>query len=98
MRPDHVFLKEMDSLLRGRERGVVPSLIAEELGDCGLPGAAMTRCETELDAVRAALAWAREGDLLLLTTHAQRDQVIELLESLAREGWRPGAPIAASRD
>ena len=45
---------------------------------------------SEMDAVRAALAWARSGDVLLLTTHAERDAVIALLERLAQRGWTPG--------
>ena len=60
----------------------------------GAPEAAFVRCESELEAVRAALEWAREGDLLILTTHAQRDQVIGLLEGLRKVGWKPGEPVA----
>ena len=44
-----------------------------------------------MEAVRQALAWAREGDLLLLTVHADRDSVLRYLQRLVAEGWTPGA-------
>ena len=96
MAPDRVFIKEMEIYLRGRETGVVPAMIEAELRRVGAPGDALARCPSELEAVRAALAWAREGDLLLLTTHAQRDQVIALVQRLAAEDWRPGSSIEPS--
>jgi UDP-N-acetylmuramyl tripeptide synthase len=93
MAPDHVFIKEMEVYLRGREPGVIPKMIAGELLRCGAKDAALSHWPSELEAVRAAIEWAREGDLLLLTTHAQRDEVIALLSRLASEGWGPGRPI-----
>jgi cyanophycin synthetase len=92
--PDRVFIKEMDVYLRGRERGVVPAMIDAELRLSGAPAGAIVHFGTELEAVRAAFAWAETGDVLLLTTHAQRDEVIALVERLAAEGWRPGQAIA----
>src|SRR5206468_3630913 len=55
MAPDRVFIKEMESFLRGRERGVVPALIAAELHAAGASPDSLVRCESELEAVRAAL-------------------------------------------
>jgi hypothetical protein len=43
----------------------------------------VSRHERELDAVRAALAWAKPGDLILLTVHEHRGDVIGLLDELA---------------
>jgi cyanophycin synthetase len=96
MAPDHVFIKEMEVYLRGRERGVVPAMIAAELIGSGAAPDALSEWPSELDAVRAALAWARQGDLLLLTAHAQRDEVIALVERLQSENWTPGQPIELS--
>jgi UDP-N-acetylmuramyl tripeptide synthase len=90
MRPDRVFIKEMASFLRGRERGVVTGLIEDELRRRGASADSLVRCDSELEAVRAALVWSREADLLLLTIHAQRDEVIALLDRLAARGWKPG--------
>jgi UDP-N-acetylmuramyl tripeptide synthase len=93
MRPDHVFVKEMERLLRGRAAGEVPAILAAEFAAAGLPAERLSRHADELDAVRAALAWARPGDVLLLPTHAERAAVIALLEALAAAGWRPGAAL-----
>jgi hypothetical protein len=93
MRPDHVFIKEMEVYLRGREHGVIPATIEAELRASGASDGVLSRWTSELDAIRAALEWAREGDLLLLTTHAQRDEVIDLMKRLEAEGWAPGRPL-----
>lgn len=90
LRPDRVFVKEMEIYLRGRSLGVVPAMIDAELRACGAAAEQLEHHGSELAAVRAALAWAREGDLLLLTTHAQRDEVLALMASLASRGWRAG--------
>src|SRR6185436_1355168 len=91
--PDHVFIKEMEVFLRGREFGVVPAMIDAELRRAGARDGALTHWPSELAAVRAALEWSRAGDLLLLTTHAQRTEVTGLLQQLADSGWTPGAPL-----
>ena len=93
MRPDHVFIKEMEIYLRGREREVIPALIERELVQCGARPAGLSRWPSEMEAVRAALEWAKDEDLLLLTTHADRDEVIALLERLVSDGWTPGRPL-----
>lgn len=95
MRPDRVFVKEMTIYLRGREPGAVPALLEAEFRAAGAKPGALVRCASELEAVRAALAWAGDGDLLLLTTHAERDAVLALLARLEREGWRAGRPLPA---
>jgi UDP-N-acetylmuramyl tripeptide synthase len=93
MHPDRVFVKEMEIYLRGREKGVVPELLLDELRAIGAQDSQLERFDDELAAVRAALAWAQEGDLLLLTTHAERDGVTALLRALQTGGWRPGMAL-----
>jgi len=88
--PARVFIKELATFLRGREPGAVPAVIASELGRLGLDGAACSRHADELAAVRAALEWSRAGDVLVLTTHAERDAVTALLRELVARAWRPG--------
>ena len=88
--PERVFIKEMESFLRGREPGVVPALLESEMLSLGAASDALSRHATELDAARAALQWAREGDLLLLMTHAQRDEVVGLIERLKDSQWTAG--------
>lgn len=93
MRPERVFIKEMEVYLRGREPGVIPALLASEFAECGASAGQLSHHSSELVAVRAALEWAAAGDLLLLTSHAERDAVIALLERLASADWRPGAAL-----
>jgi len=79
--PDRVVVKELPTLLRGREAGEITALLESELRKAGAPEEAVNCCETELAAVEDALAWARPGDLLLLLLHAERGAVLELLEA-----------------
>lgn len=90
LRPDRIVLKDMERYLRGRRLGEVTGIMADELARLGVPAAAVSRPGTELAAVRDALAWAREGDLLLLTVHQDRPQVFALIERLRAAGWRAG--------
>ena len=85
LRPDRVVAKEMDAYLRGRERGVVPGIIADELQRAGLPEAAVAVSPGELPAVEDALDWARPGDMLILMLNQERNRVEELLR---QRGWK----------
>jgi UDP-N-acetylmuramyl tripeptide synthase len=96
MRPDHVFIKEMESYWRGRTRGAVPAVIERALRESGARSEGLSHHDTELDAVRAALDWARPGDLLLLTVHADREAVFALLQTRAARSRSP-EPAAKSQ-
>ena len=76
---DHVVLKEMDAYRRGREPGEISTIMAGELERLGFPGGEIERAETEVAAVERTLEWARPGDLLILTVHSNRDDVLALL-------------------
>lgn len=80
---DHVVLKEMEAYRRGREPGEISSLMAAELERLGFPAGEIERADTEVAAVQRALEWAKPGDLLILTVHSNRDDVLALL---ARRG------------
>jgi UDP-N-acetylmuramyl tripeptide synthase len=95
LRPDRVVLKDMDRYLRGRQPGEIPALMADELARLGVPDSAVSRADSELAAVREALAWARPGDLLLLTVHQDRPLVLELIERLRAGGWKAGEEVEA---
>jgi UDP-N-acetylmuramyl tripeptide synthase len=79
MRFDRIHLKRLDKYARGRASGEAARLLAEEFRAMGYRPGQTPEYETETGAVRAALKWAREGDLLLLLTHEDRKGVIELL-------------------
>jgi len=93
LRPDRVVVKEMERYLRGRAPGEVPRLIADELVRRGLSRDVISQPGSELASVRAALAWARPGDLLVLAVHQDRAAVLELLHRLRARRWQAGEPV-----
>lgn len=80
-RPDRVVVKELTAMLRGRELGEVPAILEDELRRSGAPADAVERAPGEVEGVRAALAWGRPGDLLVLLVHTDRDEVMDLLRA-----------------
>ncbi|MEP6991331.1 MAG: Mur ligase family protein [bacterium] len=81
---DHVIIKDMPTLLRGRAPGDVPRVIAAELSRMGVPAARVEILEGELAAVRRAVESARDGDVLVLPVHVEQDGVLTLLRGLRR--------------
>jgi cyanophycin synthetase len=92
-RPDRVVVKEMPAYLRGRPEGEVTGMLLAELRRLGAREDQLDLAVGEMGAVRKALGWAQDGDLLLLTVHADRDSVLRYLQRLGAEGWTPGAPV-----
>lgn len=91
--PDRILVKEMPRFLRGRPPGEVSGMLLDELRRLGARDDQIELTEAELPAVRSALAWAREGDLLLLTVQSERDTVLRYLQQLESSGWMPGRPL-----
>jgi UDP-N-acetylmuramyl tripeptide synthase len=90
-RPDLVVVKENDAQLRGRAPGEVPRILRHELKKSGLPESALPVCNTEVEAARFALDWARPRDVLVFPMHSQtaRAAVMAMLESMAyTKGFR----------
>ncbi len=92
--PDQVVVKELPEMLRGREPGEVPAVLRDELLRLGAAPGSIVMTGTELEGIRKALTWARPGDLLILLTHTQRDEVLALLDRLREGGWRAGEPLS----
>ena len=88
--------KKMEAYLRGRRAGEVPALLQAELSRLGAPADLIAVEASETDAVRAAFAWAREGDLLVLLSHAARARTLAFLDRLGAAGWRPGEALPPS--
>jgi UDP-N-acetylmuramyl tripeptide synthase len=95
LRPDRIVLKEMDAYLRGRAPGEVSGLMTAALVEAGFAPGSISTAPGEVEAVRAALAWAGAGDLLVLGIHQDRRGVMALLDSLREAGWRAGQPFPA---
>jgi cyanophycin synthetase len=82
-RPDLVVVKENETQLRGRSPGEVPVIIRAELKRLGFPDDALPIENSEAEAARYALDWARPGDVLAFPLHsaAARDTVVAMLKS-----------------
>lgn len=93
--PSFIVLKDLGGYLRGRQPGEVPEILRGELLRLGVPGHKLATILSETAAARAALAWARPGDVLVLPVHAldARAKVSSLLDSLAEASWTPGTPL-----
>lgn len=78
---DRVVIKRMDGHSRGRAEGEVSALMHDSFLAQGYPKKALVQVKTELDAVRAALRWAKPGDLIVLLSHEQREKTREFLEA-----------------
>ncbi|MFK7829515.1 MAG: Mur ligase family protein [Congregibacter sp.] len=85
MRFDRVLLKRMDGHSRGRAVGEVSDLLRDSFLAQGYPGKSIAQVKTELDATRAALRWAKPGDLIVLLSHEQREKTRDFLESRANK-------------
>jgi cyanophycin synthetase len=80
--PELIVVKENESQLRGRAPGEIPRIIRAELLRLGLPESALPVRNSEVEAARYALDWARPGDVLALPLHSSsaRAAVIAMLE------------------
>ncbi len=84
--PALIVVKENEGHLRGRAPGEVPRLLHAALLRAGMAPATLQMRMSELAAVRAALEWARPGDVLALPVHAAaaRSAVLALLSDSHR--------------
>ena len=76
---------DLPGYLRGREPGEVPRVLTALLGERGVPA---ERCHTLSDPAAGArwvLDHTEAGDLALLLTLTQRDEVLAMVEAAANE-------------
>lgn len=94
-RPDRVLLKDIAGYMRGREPGEIARLLRDELLTQALPAQAIAECLDELDATRSLLAWAHDGDVLVLPIHGvlARRAVVDLMDRLQATGWVASVPL-----
>ncbi len=90
---DRILLKEQDKHLRGRALGEIPQIMENALLAAGAPANAIGHASSELEAAHQALEWAQDGDLLLLLTLQQRAEVLQLLQKLKAQDWKPGQSV-----
>jgi cyanophycin synthetase len=85
---DHVVIKEIPSMLKGRPSGQIPEVFMEELQRLGVTADRIDVAENELEALRRALDWAQPGDLLVCPVHVEKRAAMELLREYASAGRR----------
>jgi UDP-N-acetylmuramyl tripeptide synthase len=96
IRPDRIWLKDIGGdYMRGRVAGEIAAILRDELLLRGLRDTALELCLEETRAAHAALAWARDGDVLVLPIHEPlaRDAVVALLDRLQAGHWRAGSAL-----
>lgn len=93
--PSRIAVKEIAGYERGRSAGEVPGIIRDEILGLGASAETVSVHADEVDAARALFEWARVGDMLLLSTHSQRSEVLDLVSAVQSAGWRPGGRLPA---
>ncbi|MEO0559259.1 MAG: Mur ligase family protein [Bacteroidota bacterium] len=83
---DRYLLCDAPGYLRGRPSGEIPRILEAELVSRGIPPESCTCFPGPLESAHEALAWARDGDVVLLPTMQQRDAVTAFVKSQAAEG------------
>jgi UDP-N-acetylmuramyl tripeptide synthase len=91
--PERIAIKELSDYLRGRQAGEVPAILRGEMERLGAPADTVSVHPDEVDATLDLFRWAQAGDLLLLSTLAQRQPVLDLVCKLQKEGWGPWKPL-----
>ncbi|MEM7416242.1 MAG: Mur ligase family protein [Gemmatimonadota bacterium] len=83
LQPDRVAIKRMPGYERGRDSGEVASMIEAEMSALGAEPGSVSVHEDEVAAAEALLNWAEPDDVVLLSTQADRDGVLELVRARA---------------
>jgi UDP-N-acetylmuramyl tripeptide synthase/very-short-patch-repair endonuclease len=93
--PDLVVLKDIGGMLRGRAPGDVAVILRDQLVRDGMRDSRIVEQLDEFAAVRDLLAWAREGDVLVLPIHGSdvKPKVAALLDALQGAAWTAGSPL-----
>lgn len=93
--PELLVLKDISGYERGREAGEVAAIMHAQLLADGIDPGSIVTCLDEVDAVRVVMAWALDGDLLVLPLHemAARERATGMFDQMAAAGWRAGQPL-----
>ena len=83
---DRTLAADLPGYLRGRAPGETPALLVAESLALGAPPGSAEAFEDPPAAARAALAWARPGDVLLLFVLSHRDEVAALVQEAVGSG------------
>lgn len=94
-KPDRVVIKELPTMLRGRQPGEVSALLDAGLRAAGFPSDGIAFEVDEMSAVRKLLGEARAGDVVVLPVHQSKAREIAcaLLDEMERAGWGAGQSL-----
>jgi cyanophycin synthetase len=90
-RPERVALKELPSMLRGRQLGEVPALLHAALLTAGVNAYAISAAGRERDQAGELLSWAKPGDVLVLPLHESGTSAQAVAWLTVMQG--PGLPV-----
>ena len=94
-KPDRVVIKELPTMLRGRQPGEISALLDAGLRGAGYSPDAIAFEVDEANAVRRLLDEARAGDVVVLPVHQSkaREAASALLDEMERTGWCAGQSL-----
>lgn len=78
---DAIIVSELEQYARGREPGVVYSIIKDELLRCGASEDQISHFQEESESLEFALEWAEEGDLIIMLALGGSQPIIERLSA-----------------
>ncbi|NNF61273.1 MAG: Mur ligase [Gammaproteobacteria bacterium] len=80
LQPDRLVTLEIAKYARGREPGELKDLLHDRLTKLGARRDQLTHHQTEVAALHDAMAWAQPGDLVILLSLAEQDEVLAILQ------------------
>lgn len=83
MAPDRVLTLEIEKYARGRAPGEIRELLHEQLLREGASNEQLSHHQTEMEALDDALHWAQPGDLIIMLSLAEQDDILQRCQQLA---------------
>lgn len=77
--PDRIMTLEIARHARGREPGEIADLLKHEFNRLGARPGQLSHHHSELGALKKALDWAEAGDMIILLSLAERDEILSFL-------------------
>jgi cyanophycin synthetase len=79
LKADRYFLKELPGHAYGRDAAEVVTLLADALQERGVLPTQISISKSDLQGAEDAMDWVSTGDLLILLSHEQLDEVMEMV-------------------
>lgn len=77
--PDRIMTLEIAKHARGREPGEIADLLGAEFKQLGVNPGQLSHHQSELGALKKALDWAEPGDMIIILSLAERDEILSFL-------------------